>query len=542
MDFSTLSQILGGIGLFLLGMILLTDGLKTVAGDSLRLILTRFTGGSTRAFATGMGLTCLVQSSSATVLATIGFVSAGLLSFPQAVGVVLGAAVGTTSTGWIVSVLGLKFSISIIALPLVGLGALARLLLGGRLSSAGIAIAGFGLIFIGIDVLRGGMGGLGTMLDPTRFAGDALLGRLLLVALGIAMTVIMQSSSAAVVMTLAAFDAGTITLDQGAALVIGQSMGTAVTAAIATIGASAAARRTAMAHILFNIFAGILGFIMLPLFLYIARWLAEQQPGEAAFVSPVALAAFHTSFTLLAAAMVLPVTGRYAKLIVRVVRERGPVLTTRLDPTVRNVPEIAVEAARLTLLDVAGAVIEGARLVLSEPGSASAAARLSAAESALGELREFLTGVGMREQSAQSHRELVSSLHAMDHLSRLVGVVEHPPAGKRRATGAEIQRGRERLEHLLTTGEAWLSGDHGAPPPEIETVSRELAEMRRKQRIATLQQTAEGRSGPGDALIALDAMRWLDRIGYHIWRITHHLQHPAPPVESERNLEEADPQ
>jgi phosphate:Na+ symporter len=127
-----ISLVLGGVGIFLIGMILLTEGLKAAAGGALRAILARFTRGPGSAFLSGAGVTALVQSSSATTLTTIGFVSAGLLTFPQAVGVLLGANVGTTSTGWLVSVLGLKVQVSLVALPAVGLGALLRLLAKGR--------------------------------------------------------------------------------------------------------------------------------------------------------------------------------------------------------------------------------------------------------------------------------------------------------------------------------------------------------------------------------------------------------------------------
>lgn len=549
MSLHTLSQILGGIGLFLLGMVLLTDGLKAVAGDSLRVVLSRFTGGPVRAFATGMGLTCLVQSSSATVLTTIGFVSAGLLTFPQAVGVVMGAAVGTTSTGWIVSLLGLKFSVSVVALPLVGLGALARLLSGGRLASAGIAFAGFGLIFIGIDVLREGMGGLGTVLDPTRFPGDALGGRVLLILIGAAMTVVMQSSSAAVVMTLAGFDAQTITLDQAAALIVGQSMGTAVTAAIATIGASVPAKRTAMAHIVFNISAGVMAFLLLPVFLSVAEAVwpsatgAEGGAGAArsgdarAHVPPVALAGFHTAFTLLSAALVLPGAKAYAGLITRLVRDRGPVLTQRLDPTVRSVPAVAVEAARLTLVDIAKVAVEAVRGRLAGESDGVRAARLGAAEAALAEIRVFLTGVGASAESESVHRVLVSTLHALDHTSRLVDVI-----GRRlpMPDSPGILRAKSLLAGLTTIVEQWLEGDHKGLPQQIESIARELADMRRRQRIVVLERTAAGEAGAGEALVALDAMRLLDRMAYHMWRIAHHLQTPPPPAEG-AELEGLDP-
>jgi phosphate:Na+ symporter len=153
------TQLLGGIGLFLLGMLLLTDGLKAAAGDALKRVLVRFTGRPVSAFFSGLTLTALVQSSSATTLATIGFVSAGLLTFAQAIGIVIGGSVGTTTTGWLVSLLGLKLSVGKLALPFIGVGALMRLMLKGRASPLGLALAGFGLIFVGIDLLQSGMGG-----------------------------------------------------------------------------------------------------------------------------------------------------------------------------------------------------------------------------------------------------------------------------------------------------------------------------------------------------------------------------------------------
>lgn len=185
-------------------MILLSDGLKSFAGDSLRKALLRFTGRPAAAFASGALVTAVVQSSSATTLATIGFVSAGLLGFSQSVGLVIGASLGTTSTGWLVAGLGLKFSITQFVLPLIGLGAFLRLLGRGRLKSLGLALAGFGLIFVGIDFLQAGMAGVGGQVSLAGLPATGIWGHLLTMGIGIALTVIMQSSSAAVATILAA--------------------------------------------------------------------------------------------------------------------------------------------------------------------------------------------------------------------------------------------------------------------------------------------------------------------------------------------------
>src|SRR5688572_28033553 len=144
-----ISQLFGGIGLFLLGVFLMTDGLKTAGGEALRRILVKFTGRPYIALVTGTGMTVLVQSSSATTLAVIGFVSAGILTFSQAIGLVIGATLGTTSTGWLVSLVGLKFGIGKLAFPLIGLGAMVRLVTHGRNAALALAVAGFGLMFVG---------------------------------------------------------------------------------------------------------------------------------------------------------------------------------------------------------------------------------------------------------------------------------------------------------------------------------------------------------------------------------------------------------
>jgi len=157
---SVIVQLMGGIGLFLLGMSLMTDSLKAIAGEALRQWLVRFTNSPIKAVLSGIGLTVVVQSSTATTLATIGFVSAGVLSFSHAIGVIIGANIGTTSTGWMVALLGLKFSIASFALPLIGVGALLKLLGKEKIAFIGLTLAGFGLLFFGIQILQDAMSGV----------------------------------------------------------------------------------------------------------------------------------------------------------------------------------------------------------------------------------------------------------------------------------------------------------------------------------------------------------------------------------------------
>jgi phosphate:Na+ symporter len=511
-----IASILGGIGLFLLGMILLTDGLKAAAGEALRSLLVRFTGGPVRALVSGAAATAVVQSSSATVLTTIGFVSAGLLTFPQAVGVILGANLGTTSTGWIVSLLGLRFSMSAVALPLVGVGALLRLLTRGRTADGGLAVAGFGLIFVGIDVLQAGMATLATRIDPGVFPGATWGGRILLVALGVMMTVVMQSSSAAVATTLAALHSGAIGLDQAAALVVGQNIGTTVKAALVTIGASTAVRRTAVAHILFNAITGVIAFLLIPAVLAVDRWLASTGGSDPA----VLVAGFHTTFNLLGVLTIAPFIGRFAAMVIRLVPERGPHLTRHLDPSLATVPPVAVEAARRTSRDVAGTLVAVLAGGLTRPGSPPDPVMVTAADEALHETRRFLGGLQMGQSASASDRHL-AVLHTIDHLERVVERLRSTPTIA--SFDEETKAAAEVVRALLEPLHSSLTADGPLPTGAWEALAARIAQQRKDHREAQLLAAASGRLDPDLALARLDAMRWLDANVYHIWRVVHHL-------------------
>jgi phosphate:Na+ symporter len=164
---STTISILGGVGLFLLGMTILTEGLKGLAGSSLRTVLSKAAATPLSGAFWGALVTLLVQSSSATTMTTIGLVSAGLLTFPQGLGLVLGANVGTTGTGWLVALIGVRVSLSAYALPTIFVGALVKLLGRGRLPAAGASLAGFALVLFGLTTLQQGMGGLAEQLHPS---------------------------------------------------------------------------------------------------------------------------------------------------------------------------------------------------------------------------------------------------------------------------------------------------------------------------------------------------------------------------------------
>lgn len=526
----------GGIGLFLMGMVLLTDGLKSLAGEALRRALVQFTGGPLKAFASGALVTALVQSSSATTVTVIGFVSAGLLTFPEAVCVVIGASLGTTCTGWIVSVLGLHVSVGYYALPLVGVGAFFRLLGRGRWRAAGTALAGFGLIFIGIETLRTGMQTLSEAFTLADLPPGGWYGHLLMVLIGAAMTVVMQSSSAAVATTLTAMHTGSVNFEQAAALVIGAAIGTTVTGALAAIGANVPARRTALAHVLFNLATGLIALILLPVFL---RGIAAAQQHLGLEPGAMSLAAFHTAFIAVGVVVFLPFVDRFSRWIERLLPERGPVLTRHLDDTVLNVPAVALEATRRSLSETACELLRAARDQVAQPAQSSDELRRSQIAAALERTQYFLARIPPLAEDQPISQLRVAQMHAIDHLLRLQAHL-HPTA----ALGPLLAHERlrplvARLKDELELAEAgltvqapadWLAG--------VERISRELADMRRDERPRVFRQTAGGSYDPAFALDLLDAMRWLDRVGYHTWRISNYLggEGPPEPVEGEHAL------
>ncbi len=539
-----IAGILGGIGIFLVGMILLTEGLKAAAGGALRGMLARVARGPASSIAAGVGVTALVQSSSATTLTTIGFVSAGLLTFTQAVGIILGANIGTTSTGWIVSLLGLKISISAIALPLVGAGALVRLLARGPRAELGLALAGFGLIFVGIDTLQIGMTGLAERFDPGSFPGATLGGRVLLVIIGVIMTVVMQSSSAAVATVLTALHAGTVSLEQTAYLVIGQNVGTTVKAALAALGASVPARRTALAHILFNLGAGALAVVLLPVLLPLSVRIAGE--GDPA----VAIALFHTSFNLIGVAAILPFLGPFSRWVEGLIPERESLLTRHLDPSVTRIPEVAVEAARRAAGLGAFHLFREARSGRRAPvpllplGRAPAPdpaepphIEASAVRSALLRIRSFLGQVHTPPDAGVEHARHLSVLHAVEHLERLSALLREDPELLAGASDEPLNWARERAELVRLLG-AWRPPptplEEGSPAdgaslaPEFRRASAALADVRKRNRDELLQMAAAGEVSPEQAGEAVDRLKRADALGYHAWRAVHHLERADP--------------
>ena len=309
-NFLIILNVLGGIGLFLLGMIVMTDGLRALAGHAMRSVLMRFTKSPLTGALTGAVSTAILQASGVTTVAAVGFVGAGLITFPEALGIIFGANIGTTFKGWIIALLGFKMSLGNVFLPIVFIGAVIRLVSKGRLATIGYSIAGFGLVFVGLTFMQESMSELHGFVSFENLPADTLSGRLLLVALGLVFTVITQSSSVSVAAALTALYADLINFNQAAALVIGMDLGTTSTAALATIGGSVGVKRTGFSHVIFNLLTATLALILINPFAWAWNYFS---PGELAKNAEIALVACHTCFNTLGVVMILPFTAQFAR-------------------------------------------------------------------------------------------------------------------------------------------------------------------------------------------------------------------------------------
>ena len=345
-------NLVGSLGLFLLGMWLMTEGLKLAGGRALENLLSQWTSGKFRGLASGILITALVQSSSAVTVATMGFVSAGLLSFQKALWVVFGSNVGTTFTAWIITFFGFSVDIDAFIFPLVGVGAGMRIFFPYERGKAlGMALAGFGLLFMGIDALQENFSEYATHINIESVLSTSSYQTLLALGIGVSLTVLTQSSSAAIAIILTAVASGVVGVHVAAAAVIGANVGTTSTAILASIGASTHVKRLAWAHVTFNLLTGVVAYLILPIFWPFVTSIADaMQVGSAVML----LAIFHTCFNILGIILIWPIEPRLTRFLLTLYAE--PEIKThpdsKLDTNVANIPDLAIRVMTIELRDI----------------------------------------------------------------------------------------------------------------------------------------------------------------------------------------------
>lgn len=323
--------LLGSLGLFLYGMTLMSEALQKVAGDKLRNILAAMTSNSFSRILTGLFITAVIQSSSATTVMVVSFVNAGLLSLVQSIGVIMGANIGTTMTAWLISLLGFKADIAILAIPLIGIGFAFMMFKSNKKKSIGELIIGFALLFLGLSFLKSSVPDLQSSPEVLSFLQQwtnyGFGSILMFVAIGTILTIVLQSSSATMALTLVMCNNGWIPFEMGAAMVLGENIGTTITANIAASVANVSARRAAMAHSVFNLFGVVWVLVLFHPFLTVVSKIIMAmgldnplQAGASSNSTLYAISMVHTLFNICNTLILVWFTNQIATLVTKIVK------------------------------------------------------------------------------------------------------------------------------------------------------------------------------------------------------------------------------
>ncbi len=326
--------LLGSLGLFLYGMTLMSEALQKVAGDKLRNILAAMTSNSVSRILTGLFITAVIQSSSATTVMVVSFVNAGLLSLVQSIGVIMGANIGTTFTAWLISLLGFKADIAILAIPLIGFGFAFMMCKAKKKKSIGELIIGFALLFLGLSFLKDSVPDLQSSPEVLAFLQQwtnyGFGSILMFVLIGTILTIVLQSSSATMALTLVMCNNGWIPFEMGAAMVLGENIGTTITANIAASVANVSARRAAMAHSVFNVFGVVWVLVLFHPFLAIVSKIimgmgldnplvAGASPNSTLY----AISMVHTLFNICNTLILVWFTNQIAQLVTKIIKNKN---------------------------------------------------------------------------------------------------------------------------------------------------------------------------------------------------------------------------
>ena len=297
-------KLIGSLGLFLYGMKIMSEGLQKVAGDRLRSILTAMTTNRVTGVLTGVLITALIQSSSATTVMVVSFVNAGLLTLAESISVIMGANIGTTVTAWIISIFGFKVDMSAFALPLLAFALPLIFSNKSNRKSIGEFIFGFSFLFMGLSFLKNNAPDLNANPDMLAFVQNytdmGFFSVLLFLFIGTILTMIVQASAATMAITLIMCANGWISLELGAALVLGENIGTTITANLAALTANSQAKRAALAHFVFNVFGVIWVLIIFHPFMEFVNWVVDTffHPGNSEVAISYKLSAFHSIFNI----------------------------------------------------------------------------------------------------------------------------------------------------------------------------------------------------------------------------------------------------
>ncbi|RMD48093.1 MAG: Na/Pi cotransporter family protein [Alphaproteobacteria bacterium] len=520
----------GGVGLFLIGLGLMTEAMRAAIGARAHDLLERVSARRLPALGAGFGLAGLMQSSTATSVIALGLVGAGLLEFRHAVPVLFGANLGSLVNGWLVALLGFRGGLLLLAPVLVLLGALAGIYGRGTLARWGRGLSGLGLLFMGLAAMRSALPGL--IEDAVLPGAGGLTGRLELAAIGLGATLVTQSANATIAGAMVMLAAGSVDLAQAAHLMLGAELGKTSPALIAGFAGSARMRRAGLAHAGYNLVLVTLGFlVVLPLAV------APLEALMPALGAPVTLMLLRTLAQIVTVAVLLPLSDRFAALLVRL--SPAPAgLDAALDPALVRDAEAGTRAAHVTARRLSAEMFGALAAALAPRPDMTALETLpDRIDEPLEELGRFLQRLRPREDQPEAAQRLVALFHALDHLERLYKRCRQIERIRNARALPEFRRELLALGNVLAdAAEDARAAPAGGPRPAL-LIRLERITRRARRRASRLRDEVLASAGAAGAqaellrsrLLALtDAIRWGARTAERSHRIVRYLALSAP--------------
>lgn len=530
----------GGLGLFLFGMIQMSEGLKKAAGTKLKNILESMTKNRVVGCLVGAGITALIQSSSAATVMVVGFVNAGLLTLKQAISVIIGTNIGTTATAWLVSISGFKMEITMYALPAIAVGL--GLHIFGRTRTAknvGEIILGFGILFIGIDFMKGGFDGLEDSPGTQAFFVKIAKQPLLAILGGMVITMLIQSSSAAVAsiqllaMSKAFGTEWSVALNVSIPFILGSNIGTTITAQLAAFRANINARRAAWAHTMFNVIGALICVWFIGPIGKLVNVIAPWELGLTTIGASIAIA--HTTIKVFEAVFFLPLTGVLEKIAVRIVREKPGDLVVRptvLEKHLLATPELAMNQARREIVRMARTSKRAVNLAIKglvdKDRRKLEMARTSedVTDTLQYEITSYLAALSTKELSDKMSAELPVLLHTIndlervgDHAVNIAEIAERKIERKLSFSDSayeEADQLRQEAEQMCDYIIKALE-DNDIEAAKSALVNEDnLNKMQMDFRRSHVQRMSEGICSPETGLIFIDLVDNVEKVGDHL--------------------------
>ncbi|MEW5567481.1 Na/Pi cotransporter family protein [Rossellomorea marisflavi] len=522
-----LFQFIGGLGIFLFGIKYMGDGLQKSAGDRLREILDKFTTNPFMGVLAGIFVTVLIQSSSGTTVIVVGLVSAGFMTLRQAIGVVMGANIGTTVTAFIIGI-----DIGEYALPIIALGAILLFFFKNKkIQNIGQMVFGFGGLFYGLELMSGGMKPLRDLQSFHELTVSLSDNPILGVVVGTVFTLIVQSSSATIGILQELYGSGLLDLDAALPVLFGDNIGTTITAVLAALGASVAARRTAAVHVLFNLIGTTIFLIILPLFTKVIMFMQSSLNLN----EPMTIAFAHGTFNVTNTIIQFPFIAVLAYIVTKLIPGKDAIIdynAQHLDPVfIQQSPAIAIGQAKEEVLRMGQFAVKGLEetnefLKTKNTKNSETAYQIEGAINNLDKkITDYLvdlSSASLSEVESERHSILMDTVRDIerigDHFENIVELVEYQQANKVKIS----EEAMNDLEEMFGLTISTVSQSIEALDVNSLDVAREVIEkedridkMERKLRKQHILRMNEGKCTGQSGIVFVDIISNLERIGDH---------------------------